>query len=231
MPLWSTNMARNEKYWYFRLRKADIYDVDVQQIKQVPVLGYIIFTIYIELCALAIDRGGYIKIDKTSSERGYAAQVALLLGETEQNTADALSYLKNKGFVEIIYGDDAIMLSIPIVEGNIGKSSLEADRIRALQHRQKNDALSLNAPEETRRDTIAYGCFENVYLTSGEYERLKLLTIDADQIIDVISVCHKRQNPESLEDYSECLKYARENKKLSEDGMREVALLEPLDGI
>ena len=144
----STERKRNNhEYWYFRLTVKDVFDADVQQIKNIPGIGYVIFVIYIELCARSVKNGGYFVINRTSPQNGYAADLARLINEDPSNTGHALSYLSAHGFVEILENDYEVVLHIPIVDNNTGKSSLEADRVRALD-RQKRQTEKVSSSDE-----------------------------------------------------------------------------------
>lgn len=219
------NPKNKQEYWYFRTQEKWVFDADVQQIKNVPGIGYIIFVIYIELCARSIKNKGYFKINRTSPENGYAADLARLINEDAINTGHALSYLSKNGFVEIFDDEDAIVLHLPVVDNNTGKSSAEADRIRAYERHKKLEEekkLLLEAREERSSFCEKYGRFNNVFLTEEEYQNLKNYCKDADSIIDIISINHKAQGVFSGNDYIECLNYAKENRRLSEIGYREI---------
>lgn len=218
-----------QEYWYFRTQEKWVFDADVQQIKNVPGIGYIIFVIYVELCARSIKNKGFFRINKTSPENGYAADLARLINEDAINTGHALSYLSKNGFVEIFEDEESIVLHLPVVDNNTGKSSIEADRIRAYERHRKIEEehrLLLEAREERTSFCSAYGCFSNVLLADDEYQNLSRYLKDAESVIDIISINHKAQGISSGNDYLECLSYARNNKRLSEEGLREVAAWE-----
>lgn len=210
----------NYEYWYFRLTEKDVFDSDVQQIKNVPGIGYVIFVIYIELCARSVKNGGYFVINRTSPQNGYAADLARLINEDPTNTGHALSYLSAHGFVEILEGDYEVVLHIPIVDNNTGKSSLEADRVRAIDRQKRMDEKSrllLEEKESRIENCSSYGIFKNIFLSVDEYQSLKGRIKNIDNIIDILSVYKKGERKDFVNDYKELLKYLYKTKRLSQE--------------
>ena len=223
------NQRDKQEYWYFRTQEKWIFDADVQQIKNVPALGYIIFVIYIELCARSIKNKGYFRIDKTSSQNGYAADLARLINEDATNTGHALSYLINKGFVEVYEDENAVFLHLPVVDNNTGKSSAEADRIRSYQRQKKLDEerrLLIEQREANVDGLECLGCFKNVYLSKDEIDILHKHIKDVDHIIDDVSIKNRIFGIPKCKDYVQVLKYAEEVKQISKEDLNKLLLLE-----
>lgn len=204
-------MSTSNKYWYFRLKPADIRSHKIQQIKQVPILGYTIFTIYIELCALAVeeDEGGVIVIDKTSSERSYIGELSALIGENEKETSDAVSYLKARGLVEVWDDGKRISIKVPLVINNIGKSSSDADRKRAALAKNEEQYL---LPKEPKRKK--YGVKQNVWLDDEELKELIEQCKDVAKAIDSVSIKKFYKQTFNGTDFDYCLKVIKEDKSL-----------------
>ncbi len=197
----------NDKYWYFRLKKEDILSTDVIMMKHVPAIGYAIFTVYMNLCVLSINTSGTIKIERTSTARGVADDLALIMSEPVTICADALSYLEVHGFIKMIDDKEEFKIVVPMVENNIGKSSKEADRIRLLE---KNKAL-LAPPEEIAGDP--YGYYKNVYLTQEEYDGLNEKCNDLEKLLRIVSISYQRKKKLKA-GYADCLRYLNNNELL-----------------
>ena len=204
-------MSNSKKYWYFRLKPADIRSHKIQQIKQVPILGYTIFTIYIELCALAVeeDEGGVIVIDITSSERSYIGELSALIGENEKETSEAVSYLKAKGLVEVWVDGNRTSIKVPLVINNIGKSSSDADRKRAALAKNEEQYL---LPKELKRKK--YGTNQNVWLDEEELKELKEQCRDVEKVIEIVSIKKFYKQIFNGLDFDYCLKVIKEDKSL-----------------
>ena len=158
-------MAKSKKNLFFGLKTADIRSHKIQQIKHVPIHGYTIFIIYLELCALAVeeDECGVIVIDQYTSERSYIVELSALIGENEKNTSEAVSYLKAKGLIEVCDNGKFTSIKVPLVINNIGKSSSDADRKRAAMLKNEEQYL---LPKEPKRKK--YGIKQNVWLDEEE---------------------------------------------------------------
>jgi hypothetical protein len=204
-------MSNSKKYWYFRLKPADIRSHKIQQIKQVPILGYTIFTIYIELCALAVeeDEGGVIVIDQTSSERSYIGELSALIGENEKDTSEAVSYLRAKDLVEVWADGNRTSIKVPLVINNIGKSSSDADRKRAALAKNEEQYL---LPKELKRKK--YGTNQNVWLDEEELKELKEQCRDVEKVIDIVSIKKFYKQTFNGLDFDYCLKVIKEDKSL-----------------
>lgn len=204
-------MSNSKKYWYFRLKPADIRSHKIQKIKQVPILGYTIFTIYIELCALAVeeDEGGVIVIDQTSSERSYIGELSALIGENEKETSEAVSYLKAKGLVEVWVDGNRTSIKVPLVINNIGKSSSDADRKRAALAKNEEQYL---LPKELKRKK--YGTNQNVWLDEEELKELKEQCRDVEKVIEIVSIKKFYKQIFNGLDFDYCLKVIKEDKSL-----------------
>ena len=204
-------MSNSKKYWYFRLKPADIRSHKIQQIKQVPILGYTIFTIYIELCALAVeeDEGGVIVIDQTSSERSYIGELSALIGENEKDTSEAVSYLRAKDLVEVWADGNRTSIKVPLVINNIGKSSSDADRKRAALAKNEEQYL---LPKELKRKK--YGTNQNVWLDEEELKELKEQCRDVEKVIDIVSIKKFYKKTFNGLDFDYCLKVIKEDKSL-----------------
>ena len=198
----------NDKYWYFRLRQEDILSKDVILMKHVPSIGYAIFTVYMNLCALSINTSGTIKIERTSTSRGIADDLSLIMSEPVGICADAISYLEAHEFIETTKSPEEFQIFIPMVENNIGKSSKEADRVRAIE--QKKKAL-LAPPEELPGEP--YGYYKNVYLTKDEYDELKEKCNNPEKLIRIVSISYQRKNYKKAR-YEDCLMYLKNNELL-----------------
>lgn len=206
-------MSTSNKYWYFRLKPADIRSHKIQQIKQVPMIGYMIFTIYIELCAAAVeeDEGGVIVIDQTTSEGNYIEELSILIGETVKNTREAVSYLKARGLVEVWVDGNRTSIKVPLVINNIGKSSSDADRKRAALLKNTEQ---LYLPESKEPKRKKYGINQNVWLDDEELKGLNEQCKDVTKAIDIVSVKKSYNQTFNGTDFDYCLKVIKEDKSL-----------------
>lgn len=214
-------MTANE-YWYFRFTRQFITDRSIQNMKHFPVVGYHFIVIYMELCSLSLPTGGYIQIPKNASERGYVIDLAKDIGEDPELTANAISYLKNAGLVEITDYPEEVEMFIPVVDNNIGKSSVAADRQR-IRDREKrllksNQRRLLQTQKETYK---SYGVYRNVFLTEIEYNDLACHCTKLKDVINVISISRMNEIKNDGKDHDRCVDYAKsigDYKEGVEDG-------------
>lgn len=202
---------QSRKYWYFRLRKEDLFDPKISQMLSIPSLGYMLFTIYVRLCALTINDEGYLRIDEVmGTPNSYTIPLAKMLEESVENVVAALNYLTNRGLVEIEQGNDHVVINLPIVENNIGKSSTDADRKR------KNALPNNTAAALTKNDSKkAYGTFNNILLTDQEYMAIKEKSKykDADSIINIFSANYKVNGLKNEDCFEEIIAYLNPEEK------------------
>lgn len=169
------NSIRNkDEYWYFRFTERFIFSKEMKDMKRVPMYGDKFIVIFLEMCAVAIQDQGWIKVAKYSSEEPYTGVIAKYIGEDPETVAHALSYYIKNGLVEVYSDEQYTALHVQVVENNMGRSSASADRKR-LERRNsfllKSESQALQN-QETDTGKEAYGPNGNIHLTSEEYKDL-----------------------------------------------------------
>lgn len=127
----------NGKYWYFRFTKDFFRDKAIRDLKYIPVVGYQYICIYLQMCCLCLDDGSYIlKIPKLTVGDSYITYIANEIGEEPKIVQQAFGYFVSKGFIEVVEDIDSFLLSFENMYNHMGRSSKEADRIRAIERKK-----------------------------------------------------------------------------------------------
>lgn len=141
--------SENTKYWYFRFTKDFFRDKAIRNLKYIPVVGYQYICIYLEMCALCLDDGGYIlKIPKITLGDSYITYISNEIGEEAKIVQQAVGYFIKEGFIEVMDDTLGYALSFEKMKNNMGKSSKDADRKRLSYAKDKIKEL------EYSNDTI-----------------------------------------------------------------------------
>lgn len=207
-------------YWYFRFETYFFSDMEIKQMKHVPMYGYQFVVIYLELCSLATRNGGHIYIkNKAISEA--IAMLAVEIGEPAELTNYAFRYFIENGFVKIEQLQDDAKFDFPNLKNKIGKSSKEADRQR-LRRAEQAETEKLNCIETpllgNKRADDGDGVYKNIFLSFENkrwiYDRYE----DAERIINEASAKKEFGSASAeKEDFSICLAAALNSKRVVGD--------------
>lgn len=191
-------MCDIDKYYYFRFKKDFFNDTKIWEMKRLPMYGYHFIVIYLELCGLATESGGILKIRKIG-DIPVLPDLALRIGENADTTARAFTYFLNNGLIEKVENEDEIHIVVDAVVNNIGKSSKDADRKRLAYYNENYPQIAGVALKET---TIKkYGLLKEVSLSDDEYEDLKGLCKNIDSHIEKLDLDKAMNKLEIENDY------------------------------
>lgn len=198
-------MFKIDKYFYFRFRKDFFNDTRIWEMKRLPIVGYQFIVIYLELCGLATETGGILKIKKIG-DIPIIPDLALRIGENANITAQAFAYFLANNLIEKIEDEAEIHIIIDAVVNNIGKSSKDADRKRLAYN-------SENTPQITGGAVKHYGLMKEVSLSDAEYDELKGMCKHIDSYIEKLDL-DKAMNKLEIESDFKFLK-----AKIIEEGL------------
>lgn len=202
----------NGKYFYFRFKTDFFLSENIRGLKEIPVVGYKYIVIYLELCSLAIENGGILKI-RTFGEVYYTSQLAKHIGETVEDISIALSIFLKNGLVEKYDEDEFVKLHIPYVMNNTGKGSKDADRKRLEYTNQKLLENNLENNNLQLEDKKVYGILKNIMLTEKDYEELDYYVGNKlDYLINEASLKKKRLKNIEVTDYELILECYRKRE-------------------
>ena len=198
-------MFKIDKYFYFRFRKDFFNDTRIWEMKRLPIVGYQFIVIYLELCGLATETGGILKIKKIG-DIPIIPDLALRIGENANITAQAFAYFIANNLIEKIEDEAEIHIIIDAVVNNIGKSSKDADRKRLAYNNE-------NTPQITGDAVKRYGLLKEVSLSDAEYDELKGMCKHIDSYIEKLDLDKAMNNLEIESDF----KFLKE--KIIEEGL------------
>ena len=208
----SRSIREKEEYWYFRFTERFIFSPEIREMRRVPLVGYKYAFMFLELCAKSIQNGGWIRVERFTSEQSYTLAIAEDIGEDPRDVSDALSYYVSHNLVDVYSQEEYTAVNVPAVENNIGRSSREADRKRL--ERANNLMLTENALDEADEDRNAYGSYNNIFMTEEEYNKLlDYAGIErTESAIELIALRKKlgyAGYDERESDYEACLKFIK----------------------
>ncbi|MDY6037469.1 MAG: hypothetical protein SPI74_00495 [Eubacterium sp.] len=192
------------KYYYFRFIDTFFKQSVIRQMKHIPIFGYHFIVIYLELCALATEEHGILKVP-IIGEVPYVTTLAKDIGEDPEVLGQAFTYFIQKGLVEKVEDDYMVNLIIPYVINNTGKGSTQADKKR-LEYTQMKQRL-LGADMEYRQ----YGLCKKVSLTTSEYESLKSKNSNLKELIEKLDLEKAMGKEFALSDYDLLKKMSNED--------------------
>ncbi len=187
-------MKANSRYWYFRMKTGFFNTPEIQGMLDVPHYGDKLVLTLLRLYDYSTYNKGFIKIRKVDEEDTYIRYLSEALNLDFKFMAKAMKYYIEYGFIEIIEnGVENTILEIPYIKDNTGRSSLESDRIRKIQAKNKESKLNgIPLIQEKSRGTLhVFGINTNVYLSKKEIERLHEEYKDASLYINSYSVQKK----------------------------------------
>lgn len=193
------------KYFYYRLINNFFRQEVIRNMKHIPVYGYHFVVIYMELCTLATEEKGILKVPKIG-EIPYIALLAKDIGEDAEMVGQAFTYFLSKGLIEKVEDEYSVNLLVPYVINNTGKGSTQADAKRLKYNNMKQHLLS-NSKSNTSYKK--YGLYENIKLTDLEYYELEEKTNNLKGIIDKISLEKSMGEEFDVNDYELILKHVK----------------------
>lgn len=193
------------KYFYYRLINNFFRQEVIRNMKHIPVYGYHFVVIYMELCALATEEKGILKVPKIG-EIPYIALLAKDIGEDVEIVGQAFTYFLSKGLIEKVEDEYSVNLLVPYVINNTGKGSTQADAKRLKYNNMKQQLLTSG---QTDVRTKKYGLYKNIELTDLEYYELEGKTDNLKGIIDKISLEKSMGEEFDLNDYELILKHVK----------------------
>lgn len=193
------------KYFYYRLINNFFRQEVIRNMKHIPVYGYHFVVIYMELCALATEEKGILKVPKIG-EIPYIALLAKDIGEDVEIVGQAFTYFLSKGLIEKVEDEYSVNLLVPYVINNTGKGGTQADAKRLKYNNMKQQLLTSG---QTDVRTKKYGLYKNIELTDLEYYELEGKTDNLKGIIDKISLEKSMGEEFNLNDYELILKHVK----------------------
>ena len=193
------------KYFYYRLINNFFRQEVIRNMKHIPIYGYHFVVIYMELCALATEEKGILKVPKIG-ETPYIVLLAKDIGEDAEIVGQAFTYFLSNGLIEKIEDEYSVNLLVPYVINNTGKGSTQADAKRLKYNNMKQQLLTSSKSNATYKK---YGLYENIELTDLEYYELEGKTDNLKGIIDKISLEKSMGEEFNLNDYELILKHVK----------------------
>ena len=200
-------MAKNQKYYYMRLRADFFSRKDIILLESMP-NGAVYCLILLKLLTASLENNGHLMLNEeiVMTPTMLATITRYDVGTVEK----ALQIFIQLGLVEQLPDNSYFMMEL---EGMVGKTSTEADRkritranVKALKEQEADKCLpnvqdmSEKCPPEIEieketdikteidSDREIYGRYKNVSLTPSEYESLKNeFPIYADKYIERLS--------------------------------------------
>lgn len=196
------------KYFYYRLINNFFRQEVIRNMKHIPVYGYHFVVIYMELCALATEEQGILKVPKLG-EVPYIALLAKDIGEEAEMVGQAFTYFLSNGLIEKIEDEYSVNLLVPYVINNTGKGSTQADAKRLKYNNMKQQLLTSNKSNATYKK---YGLYNKVELTNYEYNNLKNEVVNLEGIIEKLDLEKAMGKEYDISDYDLILKLAGEDE-------------------
>lgn len=183
-----------DTYWYFRFISTFFEQKHIKDMENIPMFGYQFIIIYLKLCCLAVECKGYIRIPVYGAEGNYLIYLAKDLKVDVQVASESMSYYVQNKLVEVYKKENEVIVYVPFIENNTGRSSHRADKARIAYRRKKMldnddsniDLVETSSMEAIEDNVIRYGEFENVLLTYEQYQELISL-YDIKNVAIVIS--------------------------------------------
>lgn len=150
-------MADAKKYYYMRLNE-NYFDTDEQRVLESMPDGYLYSNILLKLYLKSLKRDGLLMFNERIP---YNAQMIATITRHQIGTVEkALELFRQLGIVEILDSGAIYMLD---VQNFVGKTSTEADRIRAYRSRIEGEKAALESGC-TNVQAIPYKCTPEIEL-------------------------------------------------------------------
>lgn len=136
-------MAKEKRYFWLKLQNTIFDDKRIKKLRTLP-NGDTFVIIYLKMMFKALNNDG--RIEYTGLEETFAAEVALDLDESPENTAITVEFLlANKLLVK----QSDVVYILPYVVENTGSECSSAERVREYRKRQ---SLQCNKSVTQRRE-------------------------------------------------------------------------------
>lgn len=206
-------------YWYFRFKEGYFDNPKVLAMERVPIYGEKMSLTLLKLYDKAISTGGKITFEYMVSEDSYVSYLADMVRVDFKFMGAAMSYYLEHDFISLEEDENGkVIICLPYVEENTGKSSDKADRERRRVSRIKNSARKElvheqeNLPEPKEEIKNVYGEFKNVKLSDEEYLKIKGRYVNADELIERLSEYYAKFPDRRYEnDYAAILSFGRKD--------------------
>ena len=226
-------MAKNQKYYYMRLRADFFSRKDIILLENMP-NGAVYCLILLKLLTASLENNGHLMLNEEIVMT--PAMLATITRYDVGTVEKALQIFMQLGLVEQLPDNSYYMLEL---EGMVGKTSTEADRkriaranVKALKGEAADkcppnvQVLSKKSPPEIEieketdikteidSDREIYGRYKNVSLTPSEYESLKNeFPIYADKYIERLSEYMETKGKSYSNHYATILSWLKQDIK------------------
>lgn len=199
-------MAESKKYYFMRLQEG-YFDSDEQILLESMPDGYLYSNILLKLYLKSLKRNGLLMFNERIP---YNAQMIATITRHQIGTVEkAMEIFQQLGIVEVLDSGAIYMMD---VQNYVGKTSTEADRIRAYRAKveeEKNTAQPLPESTCTNKQDSLYICTpEKEIEKEKEKEKEKKTIMPVSDETDCVDSPKKQKNKEL---YSEIVSYL--NKK------------------
>lgn len=195
-------MAESKKYYYMRLQEG-YFDSDEQILLESMPDGYLYSNILLKLYLKSLKRNGLLMFNERIP---YNAQMIATITRHQIGTVEkAMEIFQQLGIVEVLDSGAIYMMD---VQNYVGKTSTEADRIRAYRAKveeEKNKAQPLPESTCTNKQDSLYICTPE---KEKKKEKEKKTIMPVSDETDCVDSPKKQKNKEL---YSEIVSYL--NKK------------------
>lgn len=197
-------MAESKKYYYMRLQEGYFDSYEQILLESMPD-GYLYSNILLKLYLKSLKRNGLLMFNERIP---YNAQMIATITRHQIGTVEkAMEIFQQLGIVEVLDSDAIYMMD---VQNYVGKTSTEADRIRAYRAKveeEKNKAQPLPESTCTNKQDSLYICTPEKEIEIEKEKEKKTIMPVSDET-DCVDSPKKQKNKEL---YSEIVSYL--NKK------------------
>lgn len=131
-------MIQNKKYYWLKLKEDFFTQKEIKRLRRLA--GGDTYTIiYLKLLLLSLKNEGKIYFDDVGDN--FADELSLEIDEETDNIKMTLSYLQQKGLLELISQDEMFLNEVKTM---IGSESESAERVRNYRRKLKQETLQCN---------------------------------------------------------------------------------------
>ncbi len=214
-------MNINRKYFYFRFKEDFFESPEIVAMEDLPVYGDQFIIILLKLYSFATSKGGFIEFENTHPKDDVSRLLAKKFRREQQVVALALSYFVKHGLIEIFEREDnsGSLIEVNYVLNNVGKSSIEADRVRMIDQKKKRSGILeykdvKHLPDTQKNKATGLGMNKNVFLTEEQFKEIRESNKSSyETYINFYSIDKKSLGVDLDNDYEELQKYIQLNFK------------------
>lgn len=186
-------MAQKRYYW-LKLKEDFFNDIRMKRLRKISA-GSTYTIIYLKLLLLSLKDEGKLYFEKVDDT--FIQELSLIIDETEDDIMLTLQYLQKVGLLEVISEDEYFLTELPSLIGSETDWAAKKRKYREQQKINASRTMSLECHKEVRQEKeidkdidieldkdkegeleevtspIFYGEFQNISLTSDEYNSLK----------------------------------------------------------